>query len=333
MALDAAQLQASGVSPASASLLAAQGVDSMQTVAELDDTAWAHLYASGLRISEAIALRAMANAATPPPKMPPPASANLPLNVMAILAGVAFALPPLAIGVINEYGPFDATRALDNTTRFLVVFVPGAAYLLGSVVFIERYRTIFSTDVLQQRSVDCSLRDAIKSNLTSLAIVGALLLTIVIAMEQVDIPLEEETALLAQWYQVFLLAALVPCFSAVIQASLLLIYLDPLDEAATVAFVGNFIDYCGEPSFAIVFGILNFMPAMDLWLFGRYGFPAGCLATLATALLLRKIALSISYFSRWENVTLDAALRAERLNEKRLLIAESRKVQGLPQRQ
>lgn len=124
-----------------------------------------------------------------------------------------------------------------------------------------------------------------------------------------------------------------PCFSSVIQASLLLIYLDPLDETATIAFVGNFIDYCGEPSFAIVFGILNFMPAMDLWLFGRYGFPLGCLATGATALLIRKIVLSISYFSRWANETLDTGLRAERLNEKLHLIAESRKIRAAPRAQ
>jgi len=72
------------------------------------------------------------------------------------------------------------------------------------------------------------------------------------------------------------------------------------------------------------------MPAMNLWLFGRYGFPLGCLSVGASTLLLRKISLSISYFSRWENETLDAALRKERLNEKRLMIAESRKVQALP---
>jgi hypothetical protein len=168
MPLDHAALEAAGVSPASASLLARQGVDTTATVAELDDTAWAHLYPSGLRISEAIALRAMAREATPQLKMPPPASASLPLNTAAIVLGIVFALPPLAIGVINEYGPFHGSRALDNTARFYVVFIPGVVYLIGSVVFIGRYRTIFSTDVLQQRSVDCSLREAIKGNLTSL---------------------------------------------------------------------------------------------------------------------------------------------------------------------
>jgi hypothetical protein len=53
---------------------------------------------------------------------------------------------------------------------------------------------------------------------------------------------------------------------------MLLLYLEPLDEAASIQFVGTFVDYFGEPSFAVIFGIANFIPAMSLWLFGTYSY-------------------------------------------------------------
>lgn len=57
-------------------------------------------------------------------------------------------------------------------------------------------------------------------------------------MMQVDPPVEEPLALLGQWYQVFLYAAMVPCFAAVVLSSLLMLYLEPLDEYAALAFIG-----------------------------------------------------------------------------------------------
>jgi hypothetical protein len=48
------------------------------------------------------------------------------------------------------------------------------------VVIIERYRTVFSTDVLEKRSEGASVREAMKGNLTNIAVVSALLLAVII---------------------------------------------------------------------------------------------------------------------------------------------------------
>jgi hypothetical protein len=80
-----------------------------------------------------------------------------------------------------------------------------------------------------------------------------------------------------------------------------------------------FMDYFGEPTFAVIFGIANFVPALSLWLFGVYGYQIGLIGCLATVLLIRKVMLTFLYMSAWTNTTLDPALIAKRKLESRKL--------------
>jgi hypothetical protein len=112
--------------------------------------------------------------------MPEPSPANLKFGLYAILIGIVCTAPSLVIGSINEFGPYGPERALTFTESFSYVFVPGSIYLVASVVVVEKFRSVFSTDVLKERSDTTSLRDAMRGNLTNMAVVAALLLTVII---------------------------------------------------------------------------------------------------------------------------------------------------------
>lgn len=235
--LDSVSLAAAGVSESAIALLNAQQVDHLSQMEEFGPGEWQHLYSSGLTLGDRRALNVMLEKFRERPlKLPPPPS--IPFNLGSIVLGALFAAPTIALGLINEFGPYDSTRALTLSESLLTVLLPGGVYLVANVVIIETYRTTFSTDVLEQRSVGVSIRDAERSMLTNMAVVAALLLTVIIAMMQSELPGEEPRALLAQWYQIFLYAAMVPCFAAVVLSSMLLLYIEPLDEAASISFVG-----------------------------------------------------------------------------------------------
>ncbi|KAJ1624094.1 hypothetical protein T492DRAFT_845012 [Pavlovales sp. CCMP2436] len=265
MLTDASMTQA-GVSAKAIALLEKQGVSTSEEVEALGPSEWAHQYASGLTIRNQRALTTMADAGHKQP-MPMSTPANLKFGLYAPLIGLVFAAPSVLIGSINEFGPFGPERALTYEESFTHVILPGCLHLIASVpvLAVEKYRTRDSA-----RSDTISLRDAMCGNLTNMAVVAALLLTVII----VDKPLDEANALLSRWYEIFLFAAMVPCFTSVVhvQASMLLLYIEPLDEAASIQFIGTFVDYFGEPSFAVIFGIANFIPAMSLWLFGSYSY-------------------------------------------------------------
>ncbi|KAG8457150.1 hypothetical protein KFE25_004117 [Diacronema lutheri] len=327
-ALTNESLSKAGLSAAAIALLTSQDVTHLDEVHAFGADDWAHLFANGLTLGHKRKLLEMVEQFQARPlSMPPPP--NIKFNFGSIIVGLAFAAPSIVIGAIHEFGAYGATRALLFDESMLFVLLPGAAYLILMIIIIEANRSTFSTDVLEQRSVGVSVRDAMRSALTNMAVVAALLLTVIIAMMQVDSPIDEPRALLGQWYQIFLYSAMVPCFSAVILSSMLLLYIEPLDESAAVSFVGTFVDFFGEPSFAVIFGIANFVPAMTLWMFGAYGFAVGLVSALSTVLLIRKVLLTYLYMNNWTNTDLDSETMATRMAEAKQLRQASKISQSL----
>lgn len=177
--LNVGTLTAGGVSAPAIALLKKQGVETLDQVEGFEPHVWSHLFASGLTVADHRALMGMLKKfqKRPIPIPPPP---NLAFNVGSLLLGLVFAVPSIVIGVFNEYGTYTAARPLTTPESLLLVLLPGALYLIGNVILIERFRGIFSTDVLKQRSDGVSIREAEKSGVTNMAVVAALLLTIII---------------------------------------------------------------------------------------------------------------------------------------------------------
>lgn len=79
----------------------------------------------------------------------------------------------------------------------------------------------------------------------------------------------------------------------------------------------------GEPAFAVVFGIVNFAPALSLWLWGVYGMHIGLLACIACGWIMRRITLATMYMGRWVNPTVGEAEQRRRKQETKMMIAAS----------
>lgn len=317
------RLRASGFAESTVAAFRAAGLYSADALWALGETEWAHLYASGVPLSERARLRGWLLNARPVQFQIK--GRNLVVQVRAWTLGILASAPGLAIGLINEFGPLHSERALSGVESTVFVLVPACLYLLGAAVFVDANRSIFSTDVLEQRSDGVSLRDAQRTNLTNIAVVAALLVTVIVAMVQAEPPLPDTDRLLPQWYVVFLLASMTPCFLAVMVASVLLIYLEPLDEEASVGYIGYFLAYMGEPIMSTLFGIANFVPALTLWIFGVYGLAPGVAASFATILLVRKLLSTVNYLMIWRNPTLDEAVQVRRERERRQLVKDSRR--------
>lgn len=191
-------LSDAGVSTNVIRILDDQRLATAGAVNDLTDVDWSRLFELGVKVGDKTTIQTVAREATEPTDFIV-ASANLKFNLVSITIGVLWAGPALAIGSLNSFGPYDETRPLTTTEFGLLVILPGVIYEILLVIIVEVFRTFFSTDVLQQRSVGASLRDAQRSNLTNMAIVAALLLTVIVAMIQVDPPLPETDRLLPQW--------------------------------------------------------------------------------------------------------------------------------------
>lgn len=93
------------------------------------------------------------------------------------------------------------------------------------------------------------------------------------------------------------------------------LHLVPLVRHSPHSSAQTFVDFFGEPSFAVIFGIANFVPAMTLWMFGTYGISVGGISALSTVLLIRKVTLTFFYMSSWDNTELNANTLASRKME------------------
>jgi len=317
-----AVMRESGIREGVIQVLSEQVLLDPNELLNITDSDWQRLYSLGVPVGQRSVISASAVKGRADKMLSvQPASAKF--NIIAYTSGLLFALPPLIIGLVNEYGPYDRERALSDVEGALLVILPGILWNLVLLATVEGGRTSFSVDIMEQRSDGTSLREANRTNLTNVGVVGALLLTVVVAMVQVDTPLDETDRLLAQWYMIFLVSSMVPLFASVIMSSMLLLYVEPLDEDAALSYIGAFLDYFGEPTLATIVGIFNFVPALALWIWGVYGLPAGVVMTFCSSLLLRKVVLTQAYLSTWENPNIDEATKQKRKRETRLLVADA----------
>jgi hypothetical protein len=127
--------------------------------------------------------------------------------------------------------------ALDESVRFMWGWAWGPLFALAvlEVTAVWKLGPLFGWEMIQERSSSVSMREAMRSNMTNVAVVGALLLTVVWAMLQSDPPVSGFPGrFISQWYAgllilsvTFLLIAVLTCVSA-------LLYVEPLDNRAAL---------------------------------------------------------------------------------------------------
>jgi hypothetical protein len=171
------------------------------------------------------------------------ADANFMYNVASWVGGIAMHVPAVVIGLYKDFDE-DLGDDYNSTTA---VLIPGLILALVTMIALGMFRLALGKDLLEEASSGTSMKEVQRSNLTNTGVVGALLLTVVVAMVQENGPFEDNQRFLCQWYTVFNLIGMLWCFAATTLSVLLLMYIEPLDEESSLIFVCNFLDYVGEP--------------------------------------------------------------------------------------
>lgn len=161
--------------------------------------------------------------------------------------------------------------------------------------------TVVSFDILENCTAEC-MKESVKNTWTNMAVTAALLLTLVVAMLQVD-PMESVhfqldesiTVHLEQTYVSLLLAATGCNLLSVLCCIIYLSYVEPLCQTDVMKFLLTFPDSLGDPAIHFGTGCVLMWLAIALWVFGNYGI-VQFLFAIATL-------LSFGSFVVWQIVT------------------------------
>lgn len=172
-------------------------------------------------------------------------------------------------------------------------------------------------DMIEQRSTNTDLKEAMRSNMSNQAIVGTLLLTVVWAMLQADPPVTDgvnsyEQLFISQWYEGVLVMSIGQLIIAVMTCSFNVLYLEPLDALASLQFVGDNFSYFGEPLALMICGLFNSITATILWIFGAYGYGLGICACIVFFYCIMRTMVIYLYLGKWQNPFIDDTEKQKR---------------------
>jgi hypothetical protein len=144
--------------------------------------------------------------------------ASLSFNIASWVGGFVAHTPALVIGIFKDFDEGEG-HGFNGATH---VMIPGLALALVTMIALGIFRLALGKDLLEEASAGVSVKEVQRSNLTNTGVVGALLLTVVVTMLQVDGPFEDKERFLSQWYTVFNLVGMLWCFAATTLSVLLL---------------------------------------------------------------------------------------------------------------
>jgi hypothetical protein len=152
-------------------------------------------------------------------------------NVLMHVAAIITLSPGVIVGLLKDIDDLD-----DPPSHYFDVLIPGVLLFVVILAFSFNRRQSMGWDMIEEASPGIDMRESTRATLTNNAIVGALLLTVAVAMVQSDPPLDA-SRLLSQWYQVLNCTAMLHCFIATTRSVMLLVYIEPLDSDASFMFV------------------------------------------------------------------------------------------------
>ena len=151
--------------------------------------------------------------------------------ILGAIVGFVTVGPALAFGVFQTV---DQPYPLDLWYKVWGPF----AVVTGIEIWAASWLApVIGLNMIKERSNGVSLKETMRSNLTTQGLISALFLTIVYAMLQADAPMEDPTtaepnefAVLSQWYMMLVTLSLTMVMIGTIATVLLLLYIEPLDE-------------------------------------------------------------------------------------------------------
>ncbi|CAJ1374536.1 unnamed protein product [Effrenium voratum] len=166
-------------------------------------------------------------------------------------------------------------------------WLPGAVVSLLALVFFllgQVFTTRVSIDVLEHCNPE-GLKESSKNVWTNVGVTSALVLTMVMAMLQLD-PIDPrgfsleayEIVHLHQWYGCFCLASLLCNLLCIMSCVINLSYVDPLSDIDAIKYFLRRIDSIGDPVMFMMESFVFFLAAICVWVLGTFGLVMGILS-------------------------------------------------------
>lgn len=166
--------------------------------------------------------------------------------------------------------------------------------------------------MIEERSDGVSIKESMRSILTSQGLIAALFLTIVFTMLQQDTPTDDAFSLLTQWYGCLLLSALLLTSVGLTISVVCLIYIEPLSDAASLRLISYGLMYFGEPLAYCGCAFVNTTVAITVYVLGRFGLAVGMIGCTALFYCVMRVVVVFKYFSAWVNEEVVGEARAAR---------------------
>ena len=229
-------------------------------------------------------------------------------------------LPTLAIGFRSKDIGGDTDDAAEDDTfppltknQLLVnTLLPSLGVFILLQFLSPKISIAAASDTLQERSKGLDLKDAIMNQLMNTGVVAALLLTVVLAMVQADLPSSEPSSFISQWYMTLCAVGVYYGLVGTAMSVVCLIYIQPLEGKAAEDFISIMALYVGEPITGCVCCLLFTLDAMVLWIWGQVGEEAGIYAALLMWWATFRTLTAVSNLARWENPEIAPAVRTDR---------------------
>lgn len=221
--------------------------------------------------------------------------------------------PTLIIGMLNYYGYDQPPEWMVNDPenhqekillyQLTRVILPALAVLLCIYIFTPKFSLFFVGKLISNRSKGVKVKEIMTAMLANSGIIAALLLTVVYAALQADLPQEDAVgSFLNMYYSAFLLMAIFYSFIATMMSSICFLYMQPLSGSALGTFMSEMALYYGEPITGMIITLWLLLNATVLWIWGQYGAGAGMCAVVIFYLFCVRVLVCIQNLHGWENV-------------------------------
>ena len=229
---------------------------------------------------------------------------------VGVAVGLVLVLVPCC--VLYYFHRQHTSRLTPHASQRLAAVI-GLVLFVVLQILITKANDFFSVDLMEERSRGVDFKEVQSTNLTNTGVVGALILTIVLAALQADPPVgDEPDALLNQFYAMNLVIGLYYSMNATAVSSFCLMYIMPLDGAAMESFLSKMASYVSEPLVSVLFSLLCSLNAMVLWVYGVYGEGSGLLAAVICAFVVIRATVVMLNLVEWKNPDVDGEMREAR---------------------
>ncbi|CAK9112898.1 unnamed protein product [Durusdinium trenchii] len=198
----------------------------------------------------------------------------------------------------------DRSRQVEEVVRENVheVWVPLGLLCVLQYLFCAAISPKIGWNMIEQRSNGISLREAMRNNMTNQAVIGALFLTVVWTMA-VDQTMagDDRFSFICQWYEGFTTLAIGQLLVAVMTCCFNTLYVEPLDDMASLKFVKDNFVYFGEPMALMLAALYNAICATILWVFTVYGIGLGVCFSISAGCAILRMSVVYGYLCRWKN--------------------------------